>query len=115
MRAISSLPVVGCLLPPMDCQPLVGWLKIPAWSRAAAFASIMQSGIVLFGNGCPGTIPAGGFPPGQFAPRPTTPVGTTMLRVLPLARVVGITAPVPAPLASGYILARGTVTLNSPP
>src|ERR1700733_6417516 len=99
----------------MNCQPLVGLLKIPAFSSAAAFGSIMQLGIGWLGKGWPGTIPAGGTPPGQFAPRPTTPVGTTILSVLPFARVVGMTAPVPAPLASGYILARGTVTLNSPP
>src|SRR5208283_651840 len=115
MRAISSFPVVGELLPPINCQPLVGLLKMPALSRAVASGAIMHSGIVLLGKGLPGTIPAGAVPPGQFAPRPTTPVGTTIFRVLPLASVVGITAPVPAPLASGYMLASGVVTLNSPP
>src|SRR5580692_1667721 len=88
---------------------------MPAASRVDAFPSIMQSGIVLLGKGCPATTPAGGTPPGQFAPRFTTFAGAVMIFEWPLGRVVGITAPVPTPLASGYSLARGTVWFVNPP
>src|SRR5579864_6651759 len=111
IRTISSLPVVGDLLPPMNCVPLVGSGNIPAPSSALAFGVIMQFGIVLFGNGCPCTIPAGGVPPGQLAKRidglTEAALGTVMAE--------GNTAPVPAPPASGYSLARGTVWLYRPP
>src|SRR5215831_3276096 len=100
MRTISSLTFVGTLLPPMNRLPSVGLGKIPATRSDFAFASIMQGGIVLFGNNCPGTIPAGGVLPGQFVPSPTTPLGTLI--------GTGKTAPVPVPPASGYSLAGGT-------
>src|SRR5215475_14101186 len=104
MRTISSVTFVGTLLPPMNCLPSVGWGKIPAARSDFAFASIMQGGIVLFGNNCPGTIPVGGTLPGQFAPRLTTPLGTLI--------GTGNTAPVPVPPASGYSLANGTFQLR---
>src|SRR5256885_10896078 len=43
--------------------------KMPAPTRAAALGAIMHFGIVLFGNGCPWTTPAGASPPGQLAKR----------------------------------------------
>ena len=64
---------------------------------------------MLLGKGAPDTMPAGGTPPGQFAPKFAIPVGTVMMFGLPLGFVRGITAPVPAPFASGYSLATGTV------
>src|SRR5437660_7640128 len=99
--------------------PLVGFGKMPpylppAFRRAVALGSIRHAGMVLPGNGEPGTIPAGGTPPGQFAPKVAIPVGTVITLAVPL-KVVGITAPVPAPFASGYILASGTGTLSKPP
>src|SRR5438874_5863430 len=109
MRAISSRTLVGELLPPMNWKPLVGFGKMPAASSDVALGSIMHDGIVLPGNGWPGTTPVGGAPPGQPAPSPATPVGTEITRGFPLASVVGNTAPVPGPFASGYELASGTV------
>src|SRR5215468_743806 len=104
MRTISSLTFVGTLLPPMNWLPSVGLGKIPASRSASAFASIMHDGIVLFGNNCPATTPTGGIPPGQFAPKPATPVGTRI--------GTGKTAPLPVPPASGYSLAGGTLILR---
>src|SRR6266851_7081284 len=71
MRTTSSFKFVGELLPPMNvglpfaCVALAAG-KIPAVSKAVEFGSIMQEGIVLFGNGEPCTTPAGKAPPGQF-------------------------------------------------
>src|SRR6478672_2430969 len=110
MRTSSSLPVVGELLPPWNVHPLVGAGKIPAVNRDLAFASMAHSGIVLFGKGVPGVS----VPGAQFAPNPGT-FGTTTWSALPSAIVAGNTAPVPAPLASGYMLANGTVGLRLPP
>src|SRR6476659_1986147 len=64
MRTISSFTLVGTLLPPWKTGlPLLFTAllagKMPAASRAAELGSIMQLGIVLFGNGLPGVIPAG--------------------------------------------------------
>src|SRR5215472_2827260 len=107
MRTISSRTLVGTLLPPTNCpDAVVGLGKMPpnfppAFSRRGALGSIAQSGMVFSGNGFPGTrvaCTAGEHP----APNPATPVGT-------VARPAGRTAPVPAPLASGYELASGTV------
>src|SRR5215467_6527907 len=84
MRTISSLTFVGTLLPPMNWLPSVGLGKIPASRSAFAFASIMHDGIVLSGNNCPATIPTGGIPPGQFAPKPATPVGIESAQGKPL-------------------------------
>src|ERR1700758_925374 len=103
MRTSSSLPVVGELFPPWNWVPFVGLGKIPAPSNAEALALTMQSGMVLFGNGCPCTMPAGAAPPGQLAKRidglTDDALGTLMAELK--------TAPVPAPPASGYSLARG--------
>src|SRR5436305_10239347 len=107
MRRISSFTLVGELLPPMNWNPLVGLGKIPAARSDVAFGSIKQDGITFPGKGLPGAT--GETPPGQFAPQPATPVGATMEIELPFASVVGRTAPVPGPFASGYELASGTV------
>src|SRR5215472_1438454 len=113
MRAISSRTCVGTLLPPMNCPwALVGWGKIPPYfppanNRLLAFASIMQSGMVLLGNGCPGTSVAETAAE-HPAPSPATPVGTVAILALP-PKVAGKMAPVPGPDASGYSLAKGTV------
>src|SRR5438552_13636250 len=109
MRTTSSLTFVGGELPPMNWAPLVGRGKMPALRSEDALGAIMQAGILFPGNGCPGVIPAGGVPPGQFAPRPTTPVGTLIVSGFPFGSVDGNTDPVPGPFASGYSLASGTV------
>src|SRR5579863_5079636 len=121
MRAISSVRLVGALLPPWKApvEGLVGAGKIPPYlppavSNAVALVLIMQSGMVLLGKGEPGVIPAGATPPGQLANWPAIPVGTSVLTALPLY-VVGRTAPVPAPFASGYELAKGTWMFRRPP
>ena len=91
----------------------------PAVSKAIELLLIMQSGIVLLGNGDPGTTPAGAALPGQLAnwieAGTVVRLGSEMRFELPLGRVVGITAPVPAPPASGYSLVSGTVWLINPP
>src|ERR1700761_4112284 len=79
--------------------------KIPAFKSVCALGSSMHAGMVLLGKGFPGTTPAGGTPPGQFAPRPTTLLGTLMMTAS--APVAGNTPP--------YSLANGTVWLVNPP
>jgi hypothetical protein len=83
---------------------LVGFGKIPAPSSAAAFAFTAQAGIVLFGNGCPGTR----LPAGQLGAMVAMLAGTTTCVALPFPRVAGSTT---SPLAFGYMLAKGAVTL----
>src|ERR1700734_2273599 len=107
MRAISSRTLVGELLPPMNWPvPLVFVevtvvcpRKIPAFKSACALGSSIHVGMVLLGKGFPATIPAGGTPPGQFAPRLRTLLGTLM--VTASAPVAGNTPP--------YSLVKGTV------
>src|SRR5215469_10014121 len=111
MRTISSLPVVGELLPPWNWVPFVGLGNIPAASREVAFGLTMQSGIVLLGKACPCTIPAGAVPPGQFANKIDGLTEAAPGTVMPDPN----TAPVPAPPASGYSLAKGTVWFSKPP
>src|ERR1700723_2305729 len=107
MRAISSLPVVGCLLPPINVSPEVGAGKIFAASNRAALWSIMHEGIVLPGNAPPGVIPARATPPGQFL---------NWIEAGPWAVVGSVIALViTAPVAVGYSLVSGTVTLKRPP
>src|SRR5579872_3633220 len=100
----------------MNAHPLVGFGKIPALRSAAALGLTMQAGIVLFGNGCPGVTPAGATPPGQFAywidAGMVVSSGATAVIALPPGSVAGNTT---LPVASGYMLASGTFTLNSPP
>src|SRR6266496_3138831 len=111
MRAISSVTFVGLLLPPTNCPVVssVGLGKIPAFSRARAFGSIMHEGIVLFENGAPGVTPAGGTPLGQLAPSAATFAGALITNGFPFESTVGNTAPVPVPFASAYPPARATV------
>src|SRR5579871_1825481 len=72
MRTISSFTLVGTLLPPKKAGwPLLKPLfagKMPAFSSAVEFGSIMQLGIVALGKAAPDTSPAGAFPP-QFLKR----------------------------------------------
>src|SRR5579872_408479 len=111
MRTISSFTLVGTLLPPRNCPvegcaafgAPVGPGKMPACNSTVALELIMQSGMVLLGKGEPGTTPAGATPPGQFA---NNRAGATVEGTL---TVSGNTAPVPAPLASGYTPSSGTV------
>src|ERR1700722_7617255 len=108
----------------MNWAPLVGAGKMPPYfppavSKAVELLLIMQSGIVLLGNGDPATTPAGATFPGQLAnwieAGTAVRLGSEMMFVLPLGRVVGIPPPVPAPPASGYSLVSGTVWLINPP
>src|SRR5512135_82865 len=100
----------------MKAQPLVGFGKIPAPRSAAALGLTMQAGIVLLGNAAPPVTPAGATPPGQFAYWMDAGMvvvrGATAVIALPPGSVAGNTT---SPAALGYMLARGTLTLNSPP
>src|SRR5271165_474274 len=51
MRTISSLPVVGDLLPPMKLSPLVGAGNIPAPKSAVALPLSNPLGMAFPGNG----------------------------------------------------------------
>src|SRR5437016_5574852 len=83
---ISSFTWVGTFAPPRNAGwPFftpVGAGKIPAFSSAVEFGSIMQLGMVLFGKALPWVIPAGAVPPGQFlnkyAPLTLAAEGTLM-------------------------------------
>ena len=75
----------------------------PAFSKAVALGSIRQSGMCYWGRAA-GNECWRYCLPSSSKPKLAIPVGTTIGLALPL-KVVGSTAPVPAPPASGYMLA----------
>src|SRR5215469_11175311 len=58
IRVISSFKLVGAVTPLINCVPLVGAGKMPAFSRICALGSSKLVGMVLLGNACPGWSPA---------------------------------------------------------
>src|SRR5437588_12923432 len=74
IRTTCSARFVGELFPPINvglpfASTAFGCGKSPAPNNVEAFGEIMHDGMVLFGKGCPCTIPAGNTPPGQFPAR----------------------------------------------
>src|SRR4051812_39997051 len=96
----------------MNAHPLVGIGKIPASSNAAALGLTKQAGIT--GKAEP-AVGAGPLQPPAVQRLPMFDGATALTAVLPSGPTVGSTTPVPGPFASGYMLARGVLTLNRPP
>ena len=114
MRTISSLPVLVTLLPPMNVQS-TGWLRerFPPPTERCALGSITQAwnGVVGERLSWRKRLPAGAIRPKILAML----AGTTTLERAAVRDRSRQHEPVSAPLASGYLLARGTVWLRLPP
>src|SRR5689334_15153485 len=110
MRTISSRMFDGTLLPPtkvgfpLESTELFAG-KMPAFSKATAFGSTMQDGMMLLGNGLPGDTPAGAAPPAQFRKRTDAGRLGTLIACENTA----------SPLEPGYSLVAGTTLFVTPP